>query len=312
MFFHGDTSNLVEGVACPSCKRVVGHHIDCPDFKPTITGESSRRKLFDAASVLWGKSPDKSFITFTLPSLGDKGTYQLSSRCSTTGDLAVTEKFSKVLEAWSLRHRRSTGQRLSFVWVAEAQMKRQQKFGGIGDLHFHLVANVKIKEYRNGRTWIVDQELVTWLQDLWCQHIGVTAANCVHVDPIPDHIRSIPGYLTKYLGKGSQRHILSRKFGASRDLTRYKPITLTTIPTADLVGRVDLTTKTGYELSLNFFNTREILEEFGGAMIDESRFVGVTRTSKDFSPQAIQDRADKRTWDRIREMYQDELSPEVG
>lgn len=303
-FAGGADDNLITGKACPSCKRVVGHHIDCPDFKhKDVTGESSRQKLFNAASVLWAKSPDKSFITFTLPSR-EAGKYQVSSRCSTTGDLAVTEKFSKVLEAWSVRQKRA-GRPLSYVWVAEAQMKRQSKFGGVGDLHFHLVANVAIK---NEKGWVIDRELLTWLQDLWCEHIGVTARNCVHVDPIPDHIKSIPGYLTKYLGKGSPRMILSRKFAASRDLTRYKPITLTTLPTADLEGNLDVTTKTGYEISLNFFNTRQILEEFGGAMHEESRFVNVTRSGKDFTPEAILKRAEDRTWAKIREAYQDELA----
>lgn len=304
VFFHGaGNDNLLKGAACPSCKRVVGHHFDCMYFEnKDVTGESSRAKLFDAASVLWAKSPDKSFITFTLPSLGD-GTYQVGARCSTTGDLQVTQKFSKVLEAWSKRQRRA-GHPLSYVWVAEAQMKRQKKFGGVGDLHFHLVANVKIKDI-DGR--VCDRELLTWLQALWCEHIGVQAHNCVHVDPIPDDIRSIPGYLTKYLGKGSPRMIHSHKFGASRDLTRYKPITLSRIPTADLEGLVDITTKTGYEISLNFFNTRQILEEFGGAMVNESLFQGVTRTGKDFTPEAIQERAESRIWARVREQYQAEL-----
>lgn len=252
--------------------------------------------------MLWAKNQDKSFITFTLPSK-DAGTYQSSARCNTTGDLAVTEKFSKVLEAWSLRQKRSRTP-LSYVWVAEAQMKRQQKFGGIGDLHFHLVANVKIKAM-NGR--VVDHELLTWLQNLWCEHIGVQARNCVHVDPIPDHINSIPGYLTKYLGKGTPRMIMSRKFAASRDLTRYKPITLRSLPAADLVGSFDVTTKTGYEISLNFFNTRQVLEEFGGAMAEESRFVGVTQAGKNFTPEAIQQRADWRDQVRVLEDYHAEL-----
>jgi hypothetical protein len=166
------------------------------------------------------------------------------------------------------------------------------------------VANVKIKDNRRR---VVNGELLTWLQNLWCEHIGVHARNCVHVDPIPDGINSIPGYLIKYFGKGTQRAILSRRFGASRDLTRYKPITLTTLPTADLVGSVDVTTPTGYEISLNFFNTRQILEEFAGAMIDESRFVGVTRGGKDFTPEAIQARAEARTWAAVREAYEAEL-----
>lgn len=305
VWYHGETAdNLVVGVACEYCKRAVAHSFDCPKYIHKQLGESSRAKLFNAASILWAKFPEKSFITFTLPSK-DAGIYQTSPRDQDTGDLAITAKFSKVLEAWSLKQKRS-GKPLSYVWVAEAQMLRQEKFGGIGDIHFHLVANVKIK-HDNGR--VCDRPLLLWLQDLWCNHLGVLdPKNSIHVDPIPDGINSIPGYLTKYLGKGSQRVIVSRKFGASRDLTRYKPITLTRIPDqVDLCGSVDLTTKNGYEISLNFFNTRQILEQFGEFMLDEDRFAGTKPALKNFTAEAIAGRADRRTWSRIREAYALEL-----
>jgi hypothetical protein len=282
--------NLIRGTKCPVCNRVSGHAITCEFFKFDETkGKTSRPKLFDAAAVLWGKSPKKNFLTFTLPSLSDK-TYQRDYDCPGTGDLVLASKFSKVLEAYSLRCKRQ-GNRLSYVWVSEAQMERKEKYGGIGDLHYHLVINQEIK---NDRGKLVDVVTLNYLQDLWNSHIGIAASNSLDIQPLPPGIISIPPYISKYMGKGSQRMILSRRFGATRDLTKFKAISLRNLPIdLDLISSQEFVAPNGYETSLHYFNTRQTLELYGGAMIDEGNFE-VTRTSKDFTPDAIIKRAIRR------------------
>jgi len=284
-FNESSTENLIQGFPCPDCKRIAGHSIECPAFVyREDKGKSSRPKLFNATSILWAKSQEKSFITFTLPSL-DTGTYQRDADCPLTGDLILATKFSKVLEAYAIREKRR-GSRLSYTWVAEAQMKRMEKYGGIGDLHYHLIVNKRIKE-DGGR--LCDKETLMWLQNLWCEHVGVSAKNCVHVDPLPDGINSIPSYVSKYLGKGSQRMILSRQFAASRDLTRFKPIQLRSLPECDLIQQYECVTPTGYEVQVNFFNTRQVLELYGSDMAFESQ-IDSSRTDKNFTHTAITER----------------------
>lgn len=228
---------------------------------------NSRGKLFDAVSVLWALSPEKSFITFTLPSLAG-GVYQGSPTCIVSGDIAIGQMFSRTLEAWKVKEKRR-GVDLQYVWVAEAQMKRQQKYGGCGDIHYHLVVNKKLK---NDRGWFVDRETFIWLQNNWCEQVHVKADNCVHVDPIPDGASSIPSYLSKYMGKGEQRAIVSRKFQATQNLTKYKPIKLSTPPDLDIIREVTFTTPSGFDVVSRYYNTREILEQYAEAMRDESLF----------------------------------------
>jgi len=69
------------------------------------TASTSRGKLFDCVSVLWAMNANKSFFTFTLPSL-ENGTYQRDPLCSTTGDLEVGKMFSRTLEAWKRKEQR--------------------------------------------------------------------------------------------------------------------------------------------------------------------------------------------------------------
>jgi len=303
-------------VQCPECRRVAGHAPDCDlapdpelaaekDFKP-----KSRAKLYDAVSILWSRSPEKSFITFTLPSYGNStkslfpgsngsppalpgaGTYQFSTTDPDTGDLAIAKAFSRTLEAWKKRTSRFSkgGSRsrstasgkdqvvrnlgmggLSYVWVAEAQMRRKEKYGGVGDLHYHLVVNQKLK-HDNGQ-WH-DRESFEWLQDNWNSQLGTSARNCVDVKPIPERITSIPSYLSKYLGKGYQRRIMSRSFQATRDLTQYAPIHLTSIPDARLTRETTCTTKDGFDLVSRYFNTRDVLEQYAGLMLEAGSLRG--------------------------------------
>lgn len=295
------------GTKCPECKRVAGHHPTCSKFKLSTNAISSRPQLFNATSVLWGLHRSRNLFTFTLPSL-ELFTYQKSASCETTGDLAITSRFSKVLEAWSTRVKRSGGKPLSYCWVAEAQTKRQLKYGGIGDIHFHLIANVVVK---SDSRRVVDKETLTWLQDIWCDHIGSYAGNCVHVDPIPDLIDSIPGYLGKYMGKGSQRRILSRKFAATRDLTHFAPISLNSLPQhVDIVNAVR---KDHGDWIAEYFylNTAEVLEQYGHHMRNQW---AVNQSSNDprFTPAEIEIRAKNRDMEVSRRICIEELESDAG
>lgn len=266
-FSESNGNNLTPGYPCPDCNRIAGHSVGCPAFVyREDKGKSSRPKLFNATSILWAQSKERSFITFTLPSL-QNGIYQKGVDCPDTGDLAIARKFSKTLEAYSLREKRR-GSPMSYTWVAEAQMSRQAKYGGIGDLHYHLIVNKRIKE-DGGR--LADPDTLNWLQNLWCSHIGVDSNNCVHVDPLPDGIDSIPSYVSKYLGKGSQRMILSRQFQCSRDLSRFKPITLKQLPDCKLIRSHNSVTPSGFEVSMHYFKTSEVLEQYGLHMLAEGR-----------------------------------------
>jgi len=248
-------------------------------------GTSSRPKLFNSTAILWAKEKEKSFLTFTLPSI-ENGVYQRDAGCPYSGDITIASYFSKVMESYSLRLKRRNG-KLSYVWVAEAQSKRQKKYGGVGDIHYHVVVNQKLKD-NLGR--VCDSETLNWLQDLWCSHVGASSKNCLDVQPLPDDISSVPAYLSKYLGKGSQRMILSRQFGASRDLTRFKPITLQTLPEADLITQYDYTTPTGYESCVRYFDTRQVLELYGSDMAYEGR-LNSSRMDKNFTQDKIVERA---------------------
>lgn len=280
-------SNLVAGQKCPDCGRVAGHHVACPKFVLKNSGSSSRESLFNCAAVLWHCSPEKSFITFTLPSISD-GVYQSHPLNSATGDKVVTEKFSKVLEALQVRFKRS-GRKLLYLWVSEAQKERAEKFGGCGDLHFHLIVNQSYKDYargwKDGKYWrypfisAQSQSEIEWMQNLWCEHIGATSNNCVHVDPLPDGIDCIPSYLSKYLGKGVQRQIFSRRFAASRDLTKFKPVTLANLPDDCEFLRESRKEKDGYTLVANYFKTSDVLDNYGALMLDESKFYGGAKGS---------------------------------
>jgi len=283
--------NLIPGRACPVCNRIAGHasfitnkkstyfEKPCPFFKMELKqATSSRGKLFDAVSVLWAQNANKSFITFTLPSL-ENGTYQKSPTCNKTGDLVIGKMFSKTLEAWTTKEKRKSGDKLSYVWVSEAQQKRQEKFGGCGDIHYHLIVNRKFKnDYKgsNGKFNFVSQDAFDqfqWLQSNWCNQVGAKANNAVHVDPLPDYARSIPAYMSKYMGKGQDRAIVSRRFQATQDLTKFKTIQLTSLPEEiTLINEKVFTTPDGFDIFTRYFNTREVLEMYGHQMVDQSNY----------------------------------------
>jgi len=282
--------NLIPGKTCPVCNRIAGHSSKitnelslyfgkpCPFFhldKKIAT--SSRGKLFDAVSILWAQNPNKSFVTFTLPSL-ENGTYQKNPMCDKTGDIEVGKMFSRTLEAWKKKeHRKNPNQKFSYVWVSEAQTKRQEKFGGCGDIHYHVIVNRKFKNDfhdKKGKFNFVNMEAFRefeWLQNNWCNQVKVTSNNCVHVDPLPDYANSIPAYVSKYLGKGQDRAIVSRRFQATQDLTKFATITLDNLPDdITLINEKVLTTPDGFDICTRYFNTREVLEMYGHHMLTQS------------------------------------------
>lgn len=249
---------------------MAGHSPTCSLFNyEKKLSTSSRGKLFNCTSILWALNHHKSFITFTLPSILN-GVYQYSPTCFYTGDVSVGSAFSRTLEAWKKREKRK-GVTLSYVWVAEAQMKRQEKYGGIGDLHYHLVVNRKLK-HDNGK--FADRETFEWLQENWNSQLLLKQQvnNSVHVDPIPNFANSIPAYLSKYLGKGKSRAIVSRQFQSTHDLSAYKPIQLTSPPDLDMIRESVYTTPTGFDVVTRYYNTTETLETFAHLMKDESNF----------------------------------------
>lgn len=300
--------NLLIGTACPVCHKVAGHHFTCKFFKhEEQTGSNSRPKLYNATSLLWHKSQSIKFFTFTLPGatvesvcdckvcrsgnnnerITAKGVFQTTATCELTGDLAVTAKFSMLLENISVNVKRNSGEKFSYVWVSEAQMKRQKKFGGIGDIHYHLVTDAYVD--------------IRWLQAAWSNHTG-HSKNSVDVQSIPKNVRSIPAYLVKYLGKGSQRFIYSRRFSCSRDLSSMVPVHMRFLPT-DLVPISEkiITQPNGYETCLRYYNTSEIIERFGKVMHLEKDFK-TKQSDRNFTASAIEGRKFKR--DRVQRQQQ--------
>jgi len=159
------------------------------------------------------------------------------------------------------------------LWVAEAQQERQEKFGGIGDIHFHLITNAYIP--------------IKWITAAWSKLLGADSKSCVHVDHIPGHVNSVPNYLAKYFGKGVQRKILSRRFSCTRDLSGVSPIKLKRLPEGTLLKHKTYTTKQGFEINFYYYDTGEVLANYLGFMQEEASVKGVTRTSKDFTEPAI-------------------------
>lgn len=295
-----EQSNLQVGRVCPICKKLCGHDPTCPNFKG-FKGGSSRAKLFNASSVLWSKYKEKSFITFTLPSKPDRGYYQDEPK----QDIEIAKAFSRTLEAFALRQKRK-GQKLSYVWVAETQTKRKNKYGGIGDLHYHLIANVRIKSDPTKyapRGIVIDQPLLDWLQSNWCNQLGVSSSNCVDVEPIPDFINSMPGYMSKYLGKGAQRFIHSRQYACTRDLSKFQPVTLYELPNdIDLISESIYKTVEGFEVVSRYYNTGQALELYGANM-------AIRQPDKtedpNFHHSAITIRAIKRHEKQFEKLYPD-------
>lgn len=284
--------NLITGAPCPVCRKVAGHSTSCIYFQEkNDKAINSRPKLYNATSILWHKNPDIKFFTFTLPSR-ERGTYQVSATDEVTGDLAVASKFSMLLENVSVNVKRNSGEKFSYVWISEAQMKRQKKFGGIGDIHYHLVTDA----------WVD----IKWIQARWNDLTGIESKNSVDVQSIPRSVRSVPAYLVKYLGKGSQRYIYSRRFACSRDLSALVPIKFNTVPDGITpVSQKVISQPNGWETCLYFFNTREIIDRFGPLMRDEKNF-DVKRTDKNFTKKAISDRAEIRAWKQMQDAHKEQ------
>lgn len=271
--------NLITGVGCPVCKRTAGHHYECPHYVAKDTpGASSRPKLYNSTAILWARSKRVYFVTFTLPSRPGAKTYQRSPHCPETGDLAIAKKFSMQLEAIARQCKRRDKGKFSYAWVSEAQMKRQKKFGGIGDLHYHLLTNQRLD--------------IQWLQSCWNGYFPdcEPSKNSVDVQLIPKMVDSIPAYLCKYLGKGAARRIHSRRFMCSRDLSALVPIHVTHL-LSDLepITSKIVSTPTGHEVALYYFNTTEVLELYGAYMMDEKDYKG-TRSGAEWTPAAIESR----------------------
>jgi len=283
------------------CGRIAGHKATCELYTEPKSTNFSRTRIFDTASVLWYQSQSLNFFTFTLPSWEGYKTYQLAADCCVTGDIAVSAKFSMLLELISVnikrvpkskkgRKKKSTlwkrwnNGKFSYLWVAEAQQERQEKFGGIGDIHFHLITNAYIP--------------IKWITAAWSKLLGADSKSCVHVDHIPGHVNSVPNYLAKYFGKGVQRKILSRRFSCTRDLSGVAPIKLKRLPEGTLLKHKSYTTKQGFEINFYYYDTGEVLANYLEFMKEEASVKGVTRISKDFTQPAILARAlsrDKRT-----------------
>jgi hypothetical protein len=250
---------------------------------------------------LWYQSQSLNFFTFTLPSWEGYKIYQLSPECCVTGDIAVTAKFSKLLESVAVNIKRKksklwrkwNGGKFSYLWVAEAQQERQEKFGGIGDIHFHLITNAYIP--------------IKWITAAWSNLLGADSKSCVHVDHIPGHVNSVPNYLAKYFGKGVQRKILSRRFSCTRDLSGVAPIKLKRLPEGTLLKHKSYTTKQGFEINFYYYDTGEVLANYLGFMKEEASVKGVTRTSKDFTQPAILARALQRD-SRTKHLIDDKKS----
>jgi hypothetical protein len=288
VYYHAKSEkNLKPGEPCLWCQRVAGHKPTCPLFvEKENECKSSRVKLFDRAAILWARASamnnDIKFFTFTLPSLDGKKTFQRTADCTATGDIAVTSAFSKLLENCAINIKRHRKEKFSYVWVSEAQKKRQEKFGGVGDLHFHLVTDSFIP--------------VNWLRDSWNVLLGTNSNNCVHVDAIPTGVRMLPNYLAKYMGKGTQRRIYSRRFSCSRDLSAFSPITFKRLPN-DLTCEKEthFTTPKGFECSMYYFNTTEVLEQYGALMQAETALKEAAHDPA-FTLDAIQERATRRSF----------------
>lgn len=294
-YFNPDVKvNLRPGVACPHCGMVAGHRVTCPSFRILQgKGSSSRPKLFNACSALWHFQEKRNFITFTLPSRDGAKIYQRDPGCPETGDVAIGAKFSKLLEAWSKRvARRGDEQKLTYAWVAESQQERAGKYGGSGDIHYHLVCNQEIKRDNGTKSGVfVDRPYFESLQVLWCDHLGSSSRNCIDVKPIPQGIRSIPSYISKYMGKPGDRRILSRQFFSTHDLSKYQPIHLASMPDLPLVTKRDYVTPDGYEGTSYYFDTRAVLEAWGSSMA----VAGSLRTDRgDRDPRFTQDKIQER------------------
>lgn len=205
---------------------------------------SSKTDFFNRIQQLYNRKTHLNLITLTLPSLFNSGIFQQSNDCSYTGDKVVTECLSKFLEALSIKLKRERNFDLSYIWVAERQNERRSKFGGVGDIHFHIVTNLVVKrsqyipEAKKERVLFMDKKLIDWIARDWCKTLGVKfdSTNCIDVRFIHKNMGSVCNYVAKYLSKRDPLSIpiLSRKFASSKDLVKIRPIHSDELPDVSL------------------------------------------------------------------------------
>jgi hypothetical protein len=104
-------------------------------------------------------------------------------------------------------------------------------------------------------------------------------------------MKSVPAYLSKYLGKGVERAIISRRYQATQDLSKFVPIKLNRLPDdLDLIRESTFTTPNGFDVCQRYYNTAQTLEMYGHHFLEQSEW-NASRMDKRFSPEAIIKRA---------------------
>lgn len=173
-----------------------------------FSGSRSRRGVFfDRVSAMWFLYRKLHLWTFTIPEL---------QRDYKNTDKQFTAIFSKLTENY-----RKRGLFKSYAYVVEAQKR--------GNIHFHLVTPnqfIPVKEVNN----------------YWCKLINQQSKSAVDLSVIDSENtpERLPAYLAKYMSKAMEgkrgyspekegkkgRIIYARSFNTSRDLCKYKPITI--------------------------------------------------------------------------------------
>jgi hypothetical protein len=272
--------------------------------EPNKHRKTNKNDFFDRCAQLYmDKVPTKkqfNLITLTLPSISH-GIYQKSNDCELTGDKFITANLSRLLESLTLKIQRDRGIKISYVWSAERQHERKIKFGGVGDLHFHIFTNLTIKkgffDKAAGKYYntFLDGDLLAWLQKNWCELLNVpTANNCIDVRPISGNMESVVSYIAKYLSKEkSEIPIISKKWSSSKDLVKLRPVKSNALPDCKLYRIhenefIDRKTGEVIKIPCYYFDSYEIKEKFfksspglpGSFMFEYVRQINSERTTK--------------------------------
>lgn len=247
--------------------------------EPNKHRKTNKNDFFDRCTQLYTdtKPTGKQFnlITLTLPSIF-KGIYQNSNICEATGDKAVTKNLSRFLESLQKKYYREHGFLVSYVWAAERQQERKKRYGGIGDLHFHIFTNLSVKQgfYCKKRkkdiTTKFNTQLLSWMQNTWCNLLSVPFTdNCIDIRPISGNMESVCSYIAKYLSKSDlyQVPILSKKWSSSKDLKKMKPVQSTILPDCKLYRIhenevLDKSTGEVFTMPIYYFDSFEIKEKY--------------------------------------------------
>jgi len=246
--------------------------------QPNQHRKTNKNDFFDRCSQLYmDKVPTKkqfNLITLTLPSLSH-GIYQKSNDCEHTGDKITTANLSRLLESLTIKIQREQSIKISYVWSAERQQERKLKYGGIGDIHFHIFTNLTIKKGYYDKaagkyyTSFMDKELLSWMQKSWCELLNVpTANNCIDVRPISGNMESVVSYIAKYLSKEkSDIPIISKKWSSSKDIVKLRPVKSTALPEAKLYRIhenefIDKKTGEVIKIPCYYFDSYEIKKQY--------------------------------------------------